>query len=271
MIAKKTFREIWLMALVYALLMEVLQVPIILLWPDLYGDLQKSALLKNAGFDFLQRIGTGVTDKQEEVAYRNWIAVMLFLRSVNLLGLAASVLMGTALFARERETQTLEFLLARPVSRASILWQKWWPTMLCVVVPIFVVNTTAILWSWRIDLDLPLGPLTLANLHGSLFALAVLALTVYVSIRCRVQAHVAFWVGGIVVLQLGIYLVPRWRAWSLFRLSDFDWYGPILAGNLGLAEMFVPGLGPAYSLWLLLAILVFGWLSLRSLQRLELG
>ncbi|MEQ1632602.1 MAG: ABC transporter permease subunit, partial [Planctomycetota bacterium] len=133
MIARKTFGEVWLMTLVYALMLVILQVPIILLWPELYDDLKKSALLRNAGFDFLQRIGTGVTDRQEEVAYRNWIALMLFLRSVNLLGIAASVLLGTALFARERETQTLEFLLTRPVSRGAVLWQKSWPVVLCVV------------------------------------------------------------------------------------------------------------------------------------------
>lgn len=270
MIARKTFGEVWLMTLVYALMLVVLQVPIILLWPELYDDLKKSALLRNAGFDFLQRIGTGVTDRQEEVAYRNWIALMLFLRSVNLLGIAASVLLGTALFARERETQTLEFLLTRPVSRGAVLWQKSWPVVLCVVVPIFAVNTSAILWSRLIEMDLPLLPLTLANLHGSLFVLAILSFTTFVSVNCRVQAHVAFWVGGIVVLQLGIYLIPRLRGYSLFRLSDFDWYGPILAGNVDLAQMFVPWLGPAHSLWLLLAIALFYGLSWRSLRNLEL-
>ncbi len=270
MIARKTFREVWLMTLVYALMMVILQVPVILMWPELYDDLKKSALLRNAGFDFLQRIGAGVTDHQETIAYRNWIAVMLFLRSVNLLGIAASVLLGTALFARERETQTLEFLLTRPVSRGAVLWQKSWPVILCVVCPIFVVNTSAILWSWQIEMDLPLAPLTLANLHGSLFVLAILAMTTFVSVKCRVQAHVAFWVGGIVVLQLGLYLIPRVRRFSLFRLSDFDWYGPILAGNIGLPEMFVPGIGPAHSLWLLLATLVFYGLAWRALRNLEL-
>ena len=270
MIAQKTFREIRVMALVYTALLFALAAPVIWLWPDIYGDLKGSTLLKNPGFDFLKRIGVGVTDRSEDIAYRNWVAVMLFFRSVNLLGIAASVLLGTALFARERETQTLEFLLSRPVSRGQVLWQKSWPTVLCVLVPIFVVNTSAILLSRSIDMELPFWPLQLANLHGCLFVLAILAFTTFVSARCRVQAHVAFWVGGVVVSQIGIYLIPRLRAYSLFRLSDFDCYGPILAGNLKLPEMFLPWHGSAPSLWLLLGAVLFYFLSWRSLRDLEL-
>lgn len=269
MIAQKTFREVRVMALVYACLLLLLEVPVILLWPEVYDDLKKSALLRNVGFDFLQRIGSGITDRSEDVAYRNWLAVMLFFRSVNLLGIAASVLLGTALFARERETQTMEFLLSRPVSRAAILWQKSWPTALCVTVPIFVMNTASIVVSRAIDMDVPLWPLQLANMHGCLFVLMILAFTTFVSVKCRTQAHVAFWVGGIVVLQIGVYLVPRWRWTSLFRLSDFDWYGPILAGNVELPQMFLPTEGPANSLWALLAAAVFYFLAWRSLRDLE--
>ena len=39
MIAGKTWREIRVMALVYLLILELLAVPVILLWPDLYNDL----------------------------------------------------------------------------------------------------------------------------------------------------------------------------------------------------------------------------------------
>jgi len=84
-----------------------------------------------------------------------------------------------------------------------------------------------------------------------------------------VQAHVAFWVGGTVVLQIGIYLIPRWRPWSLFRLSDFDWYGPLLAGNIGLDGMFDPIHGAGHSTWMVLAIALFYGLAWRALRRLE--
>jgi ABC-type transport system involved in multi-copper enzyme maturation permease subunit len=269
-IASKTFRELRIMALVYLGILELLLVPVILLWPDLYGELQRSALLRTAPADWIRKIGDGLGSRDEDIAYASWIAAMLFFRSVNLAGIAASVLFGTALFAREREASTLEFLLARPVSRARILWSKSWPTVLCVVVPIFVANLTAIPWSRRIDIDLPLLPLMLASVHGAMFALCILAATTWVSVLCRAQAHVAFWIGGATIVQIGLYLTVRLRRFSLFRLSDFDWYGPILLGKNGAREMFDPIHGAGLTTWLLAAIVLFYTLALRALQRLEL-
>jgi ABC-type transport system involved in multi-copper enzyme maturation permease subunit len=268
-IAGKTWREIRVMALVYLAILELLLIPVILLWPNLYGDLQRSAFLRSLPIDFAKRIGEGISNRDEDIAYRNWMALMLYFRSVNLAGIAASVLLGTALFARERENQTLEFLLARPVSRARILFDKSWPTVLCVAVPVFLANWTAIFWSRQIDLDLPFDRLTLCSLHGALFVLTILAFTTWVSVLCRVQAHVAFWVGGIIISQIGIYLTQRLRRASLFRLSDYDWYGPLMAGNVRLADMFDPIGHAGLTTWLLLAIALFYGLALRALRRLE--
>src|SRR5690606_34373663 len=125
------------------------------------------------------------------VAYVNFCAVMLFFRSSNLVGTATAVLIGTGLFAREREANTFEFLLARPVSRSSLLWQKWWPCAVLLTVPIFLVNATALPWSWSIEYDLPVWELLLASVHATAFALTFLTLTMFVSIVVRVQAHVA--------------------------------------------------------------------------------
>ena len=42
MIAGKTWREIRVMAFAYLMIMELLAIPVILWWPDIYDDLQKS-------------------------------------------------------------------------------------------------------------------------------------------------------------------------------------------------------------------------------------
>ena len=270
MIARKTWREIRFMAIVYLLIFELLAIPVLLLWPELYSDLQKSSLFKSLSIDFAKRIFEGVTDRNEQIAYLNWVSTMLYFRSVNLVGLAGAVLMGTSLFARERETQTLEFLLARPVSRLRILWHKSWPTALCLVVPVFLVNWSAIFWSKMIGLELPFYELTLASLHGASFLLMFLAFTTWLSILCRTQAHVAFWVGGITIVQLGVYMTQRLRPYSLFRLSDFEWYSPILAGNTPLWQMFDPIRGHGHTTYVLLATALLYLLSWRALRRLEL-
>ncbi|MBK8100422.1 MAG: ABC transporter permease subunit [Planctomycetes bacterium] len=269
MIAGKTWRELRVMALVYLAILELLTVPVILLWPDIYADLQRSTLLRNMGVDWLKRIGEGVSNRDEDVAYLNWIAVMLFFRSANLVGLAAAVLLGTGLFARERESHTFEFLLARPVSRTSILWQKSWPTALCLLVPLFLANLSALYWSARIDLHIPVDRLLWATVHAAAFTLCFLAATTWMSVRCRVQAHVAFVIGGFTILQIGIYLTQRWRVASLFRLADFEWYAPILTGNLTPAQMFDPIHERGFTTWILLATVVFYLLAWRELRRAE--
>ncbi|MBL8723115.1 MAG: ABC transporter permease subunit [Planctomycetes bacterium] len=271
MIAGKTLREIRWMALVYLLLLEGLAIPTILLWPDIYADLQRSTLFKNLGVDWLKRIGEAVSSKDTNVAYVNWAAVMLFFRSTNLVGIAAAVLLGTGMFAREREAQTFEFLLSRPVSRAAILWQKFWPSALACVLPIYLVSLSAIPWSRHIDENLPLGPLLLASSHAAAFVLLFLSFTAWISVQCRVQAHVAFWVGGLTVLQIGIYLTQRIRQYSIFRLADFDWYGPILAGNLRAEQMFDPVHGPGFTTYVLGGALLCYGLAHRALHRTQLA
>ena len=253
MIAGKTFREIRWMALAYLLILELLCVPVLLWWPDMYDALKKSSLFRNLGIDVAKMVLQGVTDDNEHVAYRNWVALMLFLRSSNLVGVASAVLFGTGLFARERENQTFELLLSRPVSRGSILWHKVWPVSLCVIVPLFVVNASAMLWSRAIDESIPPYELFLATTHAAVFLLMFLLGTTWLSVRFRVQAHVAAAVGAFAVLQIGLYLTQRIRPFTLFRFADFEWYSPILNGNTKAWQMFDVLHAKGYTTWLLLA------------------
>jgi hypothetical protein len=71
------------------------------------------------------------------------------------------------------------------------------------------------------------------------------------------------------VLQIGLYLTQRIRPYSLFRLVDYDWYAPLLAGNTSVRQMFDPTHGPGYTAWLLLGTAMFYALAWRSLRRLE--
>ena len=269
MIANKTWREIRLMALTYLVILEMLAIPVILWWPDIYEDLQRSALFRNINIDVFQRIFKGVTDKDENAAYFNWIAVMLFFRSINLVSIATAIVFGTALFARERENQTLEFLLARPISRNKILWQKSWPVAIALLLPIFIVSATALYWSSTIGFGLPVWELFLVSVHAALFVLLFLAATTWLSIICRVQAHVAALVGAFAVVQIGIYLTQRIRQFSLFRLADFEWYGPILAGNTPAWQMFDPIHSHGFTTYLMVGIVFFYALAWHSLRRTE--
>jgi len=269
MIAGKTWREVRLMGFAYLVILELLAIPVILWWPDIYGDLQRSTFFQGFQVDLVKRIIEGVTDRDEDIAYLNWVAVMLFFRSTNLVGVAAAVLLGTGLFARERENQTLESLLARPVSRGHILWHKVWPCALTVTLPIFVVNASALYWSDVIEFGLPPWELLLASVHAAAFVLCFLMATVWLSVICRVQAHVAAFVGAFAVLQIGVYLTQRIRQFSLFHIADFEWYGPILSGNTPAWQMFDPIRGHGFTTYLLLGAALFYGLAWRALRRAE--
>lgn len=266
MIALKTWRELRGMTLVYLLILELMLIPAILLWPDLYADLQRpSALLQNIPFDFFKRAVDGMRHRDMDTAFLNYMALQMFFKGVNVAGIACAVLLCTGLIARERENATLEFLMGRPVSRARILWSKSWVTVLCLVVPVFLTSWSAIGWSDRIGFHLPLAEVTLASAHSAAFVLLVAALTVLFSVFCRVQAHVAFWVGGIVILELAIFFIPDIRHFSVFRLSDFDVYGPVMVGNLTLRKLFW-----SKTVWLLLGAAAVYGIALQVFRRSDL-
>lgn len=272
MIAGKTWRELRGMALVYLLILELLLYPAIRLFPPLYEDMQRkqSALVK-ALPEFMQRWMQGVANEDQNVAYLNYIALQQFFKGINIAGIAAAVLFTTGLLAREREALTLEFLLARPVSRGRILWQKTWVTALCLVIPVFLSSWSALPMSTGIGESLPLGRVTMASVHASAFVLCLMMLTLVFSAACRTQVHVAFWTGGLIVVQVAIYFVQEIRLGSLFRLADFDVYGPILAGNVTWSQMFWGGgLMPLGTVWLLVAAAVLYAAAHVTFRRMDL-
>jgi len=254
MIARKTLREIWPLALIYIFVIEALLVPPIHFWPDLYDVFRKTAILDRflsgflSGAEFGKRIKEGVTSSDPGIAYANFRAIQIFFKGVNLCGIAAAVLLGTGIIARERENQTLEFLMARPVSRSWILWSKFWVIALVVVVPIFLSTWSAIPLSWQVEETLPFANLTLGAFHNSVFVLMILAFTTLCSVYFSNQQHTAATVGTVVVVELAIYFIQRVRTSSMFRLSDFDIYSPIMLGNTNFTTLFW-----GCTFWMLLA------------------
>ena len=254
MIARKTWREMRGMTIAYALILELMLLPAVLLWPNLRQG--GSVLVEMMPADFLRDMMRAMT-RDDDTAYRAYMAVQMFFKAGNMVGIAAAVLMGTGIVARERENQTLEFLLARPVSRSRILAGKFVVVAAAVVVPLIVTSWTAIPLSRlpSVDESLPFADLTLAAIHNASFVLLILALTTFVSVLSRSQVQTAFWIGAVVVVQLAIYFVQEIRIISGFRLSDFEVYGPILAGNRSFAEQIAAQTG---WLWLATAVLYVG-------------
>jgi len=248
-IAWKTFREVLWMTLIYTLILESVLIPTLWLWPELYEMLRRGGMLSARQFfeGLLPGFSDSITDRDEQIAFRNYAAGQIFFKGTNVAGIAAAILMGTGIIARERENQTLEFLLARPVSRSAVLWNKFWVIALCITVPIFLTSWSAIDVSAAMaeggedTYDLPFWGLTAACVHASAFVVFFLALTTVFSAVAKYQVHVAFWIGGIVITNVAIYLVPQAKVVSILNLSDYTIYGPLMAENEHLSGLV---LGP---------------------------
>jgi ABC-type transport system involved in multi-copper enzyme maturation permease subunit len=264
MIARKTIRELWPMFLIYLLVMELLLLPAIILWPDLkiIGDklgpiLSFTKFLGKSVFsDVIQAVGD----------YSDYFALQAFFKGANICGAAAAVLVGTGLIARERESLTLEFLMARPISTSRILFEKFSIATIGLTVPVFLVTWSGIpLSAWLVDEELTFVAVTIAAWHNSLFIVCMLALTTLCSVVFRLQAHVAAVAGVFIVSQVTLFFIQTARKFSLFQLSDIDVYAPILHSEVGLEVLL-----ESMELWMLGAIFVLYFISDRLLRRIEL-
>ena len=235
MIARKTLREVRWMLVAYALLLEVLLIPAILLWPSLRQE--AAAIGRIIPIQSFKQMFADIS-QDSDLAYNAYMAVQMFFKGANVVGIACAVLVGTGLIARERENQTLEFLLARPVARSRVLWDKFWVCALGLVVPIYLTSWSSIPLSWLIDENLPFAEITVGATHAAIFIVSFLVLALLCSVLCRTQVHTAFCVGAIIILQVAVYFIQEIRVCSLFMLSDYAIYGPIMAGNLPFAKLF---------------------------------
>lgn len=259
MIARKTWREVRGMTIGYFLILFFLIASAILYWPELVKDdgLKRMRALKSfIPGDFMKRMFQGVMDS----GFPAYVTVQHFFKGINIAGIACAVLIGTGAISGERETGTIEMLLSRPVSRARILFQKWWVLVLCCTVPIFACSLL-IPWmeSWidpkTIEARCDFYGLMHASWRGSLFVVLFLTLTLFFSVLMRSQVQVAFAIGGVIVAQVGMFFVQVLRNASVFRLSDYDVYWPIMIGNRNFGRMFwsediwlIAGIGLLYAL-----------------------
>ena len=263
MIAKKTWREVRIMAFAYYVMLQVLLLIELWYWPLVRPSLQKATnpLLELIPAEFMKR---WVQDLQA-TGYAGYVYLEHFFKDCNVVGIACAVLIGTGAIARERETGTLEFLLSRPISRGRILWAKFWVMALCVVVPIYLSSLSLLVLSAEKEATLGLGDILIASTHASLFCLIFLALTLLVSILAKAQVHVAFIIGGFVIFEVGIYFVSGIRKFSIFRLADYDVYQPLAAGNLNFERFFFNT-----EIWLILALVLIYAVCHQLFKRTEL-
>lgn len=239
MIARKTLRETWPILAAYVVLMELMLVAAVFYWPDLRDALAKISKLgflnvlgQLIPFDFLKRPFLTLVDPEKR--YASYIALQHFFKGINIMGIAAAMLLGTFVIARERENGTLEILLSLPASRGRILAVKSLVLAIGLACGIFLTSLSLLLLDPLVGEGLAAVPLLLCSLHGTLTVLLFMAMTILASTFFRTQASVAFAVGVFIAVEFAVYFIQVARNWSFFRLCDFEVYFPILTGESGL-------------------------------------
>lgn len=262
-VAAKTWRETRLVAVLYLVILQLGVIAAVSMWPNLKAE--AATLGRFFPAKFLQHMFAAMSDPNQAVAYNAYMAVQLFFKGTNIVALAFAVLLGTGIVARERENQTLEFLLARPISRSRVLRSKVLVIALAIVLPIFLTSLSAVPLSWLVEEDLDPWRLLGASVHAGSFAVLFLAATTVVSVVCRSQVQVAAVVGAVIVLQVIVFFVQVIRAFSIFRLADFEVFGPLLMGQGAFADVFLGN-----TVWLLLAASLLFVLADWLFRRLDL-
>jgi ABC-2 type transport system permease protein len=168
----------------------------------------------------------------------------------------AIILVAMGCVVAERERGTLAMLLARPVSRQSVIAAKF----LALLGVLLLALSIGALGAWYYSLILFDGPpavdFLLLNLAGGLYLAVILALTMLASTLMRSTVAAG-------AVSLGLWLSMSLLG-SLPRLGD--WLPPALVGiatELGMGAR--PEAWPAIvgSLVLIAACLVGAWLALR--------
>jgi ABC-2 type transport system permease protein len=221
-------------ALAYFLVLEGMLVAAILLWPNFEENV--GALRKMVPLQMLKDIGESI----EERGIAAYVNAQQFFKACNTLGSAVAVFFAMSAVAGEAHRGTLEIWLARPISRARMLNERFAAGALALVVPILATTATIPLLLESVGEELELGPLLLCAVHQSLFLLVLYAATFLYSCCSSRPALIAFVMLVFAIVEFSLYMVQHATHWSVYRLSDLAVYDRIYdMGRLD-AKLVVP-------------------------------
>ena len=213
----KEIRSYFWRGLAYAIVLEAMLVGAVLYWPIFERHIGVfKALIPFKAI-------------REAVDLQGYVVLQHFFKGCNILGTAAAVLFAVGAVAGEAQRGTMEIWLARPVSRARLLVERYALGALALALPV-VATTATIPWLLGyVDQRMELRPLLLCALHQSLFLAVVYSATFWLSSMGSRPTVIAFLVLSLTVFEFSLYLIERATYWSFFRLADIEVFQAIFA------------------------------------------
>lgn len=209
-------------ALACTVVLEAMLVAAILFWPDFEANIP--AILKMVP----GKIMGGFVDGIVRGGAPAYAIIQHFFKGCHSLGAAAAILVAAGAVAGEAHRGTMEIWLSRPLSRRTILLERYALGALAVAVPIFATSATI---PWLFDLvdeKVRLAPFLLGAVHESIFLLAIYSLTFLFSTLGSRPTPIAFGMILLIVLQFAFYLVMEATHVSIFRFADLEDFLAIL-------------------------------------------
>ncbi|MEM6672553.1 MAG: ABC transporter permease subunit [Planctomycetota bacterium] len=164
-----------------------------------------------------------LVDQVDQFGVDGYVVGQHYFKGCGALGTAAAVLFAAPAIAGEAHRGTMEMWLARPVSRARLLTERWIGGALAVAVPVFATSLTVpLLLSLTGDKSMDWSDLLRCSLHMSLFLIAIYAVTFLWSSFGSEPMRISFTMLFITVLLFALYLVEGVTNYSLFRLVDIE-------------------------------------------------
>ncbi|MBI1853651.1 MAG: ABC transporter permease subunit [Planctomycetes bacterium] len=220
----KTLREEWLKALGCTLILTIATAIAIFYYPQFK---EKYKLL----LEVLPKFIVPVIGDVLQLGYSGYIGFQHFMKAANAVGAIFALLVGTSAISRETESGTIHFLLSQPVSRTSMLLQKFSALMIIVSAPIFVSALTIVPLSRAIGETMKLQPLMLCSVYMSLEIWLVLAYAFLFSVLFDEQIRAGAAAGAVTAVSAILLLVEQTNTYSFFSHTSLGHLKPILNGT----------------------------------------
>ena len=151
----------------------------------------------------------------------------------------------------------MEMWLARPVSRARLLTERWVGGMIAIVLPVFATSATVPAMLVMFDKTMEWNDLWMCSFHMSAFLMVVYAATFLWSSYGSEPLRISFVMMFGAILVFALYLVESVTNYSLYRLVDIEVFMEIVLTD-GLDWRMVAPM-------LILTLVLYG-LSLRAFR-----
>lgn len=163
-------------------------------------------------------------DQIEQGGVGAYVVGQHFFKACNTVGVGAAILFAAGAVAGEAHRGTLELWLARPVSRARLLSERFFGGLFVTCGPVFATSALVPWMLGWVGEDMSFADLMRCSAHGSALLAAIFALTFLWSTASSEPMRIIFVMLMFFVFQFAMYMVKTATDYSVFRLADIEVY-----------------------------------------------